>query len=102
MQGCDRELSPVLYVKPNYKKRNFKDFPGLSDYQYFFVYILETMLPLINKLEGFSERLSIILDLDEKEFPIDLLELIQILFTKHYPQRLGKIFIVKIDLNKIN
>jgi hypothetical protein len=58
-------------------------------------------MPLLAKIEKYSLKITIIIDLDYEEFKMNILEMIEDLFTNHYPCRLNKIFIVKINLETL-
>jgi hypothetical protein len=73
----------------------------MREYLYYFVYILDYIMPLLAKIEKYSLKITIIIDLDYEEFKMNILEMIEDLFTNHYPCRLNKIFIVKINLETL-
>lgn len=102
--GSDRELCPVVYVRPNRGIKSGKVQSGitLNYYQQYFVYILENLLPLLNRKDKFSNKVSILYDIENGDFHLELLELIEDLIMTHYPERLNKIFIVRINLNHVS
>lgn len=86
MQGCDKDLCPCIYVKPNYKKRQFKKQElGMKDYFLYMTFILEYVLKQIVEIYDYQEKLSFIVDLDMKEFRLDFLYVLEELLTNHYP-----------------
>jgi hypothetical protein len=58
-------------------------------------------LPFLNKLEKYTEKLTFVIDMEYGEFRLDVLELLEDLFLNHYPGRLNRIFIIKINLDNI-
>jgi hypothetical protein len=53
-----------------------------------------------NKLK-YTDRISILIDMEHGEFRLEVLEAIEDIMTNHYPCRLNRIFIVNINLEKI-
>jgi len=66
------------------------------------IYLLDTVVVLLMKLYRFTEKMTFIVDLEFGNFRLDLLELLEDMFENHFPGRLAKIFIVKINLDTIN
>ena len=59
-------------------------------------------MPLLNKKDKYSDKISILYDIENGDFHLDILEMIENLLMNHYPERLNKIFIVRINLNHVS
>lgn len=102
LQGNDKELCPCLYVKPNFQRKRFQDPLKIKDYSMFFVYLMEIITPLLEKLGSYSTKLTFLVDMEFGDFRLDLLQVLEDIFTNHYPQHLNRVFIVKINLENIS
>eukprot|EP00347_Sterkiella_histriomuscorum_P014615 403360205 len=102
--GSDREMCPCIYIRPNHRdSQSFFRTSGLAlnQYRVYLVYIIEQLMPKLVTNHGFANKLSIVYDLENSDFRLDILEMIEDLVQNHYPFRLNRIFIVRISLQNI-
>ncbi|CDW78503.1 UNKNOWN [Stylonychia lemnae] len=108
--GHDRDECPTLILKPNKSIQNEQVTIGdvctskqvtPQCYQKYLINTFETLLPMKVRKEGLQNKLSILIDLDQGSFRLDIFEIIEELITNHYPERLNKIYVVNINLKNI-
>ncbi|CDW77417.1 UNKNOWN [Stylonychia lemnae] len=101
--GTDRELCPCLYIRPNHRETGafFKQGLNAGQYKIYLCYILDQILPQLSQQQGFTNKVSIVYDIENGDFRLDILEIIEDLILNHFPQRLHRIFIVKIGVQNI-
>eukprot|EP00347_Sterkiella_histriomuscorum_P018513 403345224 len=113
LQGIDKDLCPIVYFKPNFDAHSHKNvsnnnseqkrdkFIGAKHYMMYLTNIMDQILPIMHLQGGITNKLTILIDLQNEEFRLDLFELIEDLALNHFPDRLNKVFVININIQTI-
>jgi len=80
-------LCPCIYVKPNHRESGgfFKSGLTTGQYKLFLCYLLDQILPNLCQSKGLTNKISIIYDIENGDFRLDILEIIEDLILNHFP-----------------